>query len=192
MADQTEITEELIEEFVEQAERAASVVHRCGGVSAISDLVDLLAAGGAVSVSRSLVERHPDLAVRLRGTSDLIHPRVASEAAGAAVGVSVGEALVVETGSVLVSEYDMEDRLVSMLSPILVQVVPAAALLRSLDEVGDWLQARHERPGPSYHALVTGPSRSADIERSLTIGVQGPSELHVAILYPATFPDRAE
>jgi len=35
---------------------------------------------------------------------------------------------------------------------------------------------------PAYASLTTGPSRTADIERSLTIGVQGPNAVHVVVL----------
>jgi L-lactate dehydrogenase complex protein LldG len=36
--------------------------------------------------------------------------------------------------------------------------------------------------GPSYATFVTGPSRTADIERQLTIGVQGPAAMHVVFV----------
>src|SRR5690606_8822108 len=118
-------------------------------------------------------------------SGSLIVPATPEEAATAVVGVTVGEAIVVETGSVLVSEFDLADRLVSMLSPVLVQVVRSSAVMHTFDEVAAELSRRVGGGRGGYHALITGPSRSADIERSLTIGVQGPAELHVALLEDA-------
>lgn len=176
-----DVTDELIDHFVRQAERAASIVHLCDSEEEVADLVRKLAVDGRISLSAACLHRFPTLAGRL-DPARLIRPRSAVEAAEAAVGVTAGEAIVVETGSVLVSEADLEDRLVSMLSPVVVQIVRADAILAGMEEVGALLAERHDGGVPGYHALVTGPSRSADIERSLTIGVQGPSEVHVVLL----------
>ena len=52
-------------------------------------------------------------------------------------------------------------------------------MVGSLDDLADGIEAGEPR---QYLSIITGPSRTADIERSLTIGVQGPSELHVVLL----------
>jgi L-lactate dehydrogenase complex protein LldG len=174
----------LVDLFTSRAERAASIVHRCTGLQAVAELVATLAGGRAVSVSQTLVERYPELVSTLTAAGEVIHVRTAIDADAATVGVSVGEALVVETGSVLVAEHSLADRGVSMLAQVLVQVVHRGTLIASLDEVGVVLSQRAGGGTASYFALMTGPSRTADIERSLTIGVQGPAELHVAIVYP--------
>ena len=99
--------------------------------------------------------------------------------ADAAVGIVRGVLAVAETGSVLLVEPDLSDRCVSMLSHALIQVVDRSQVVASLDAVAEVLAAAGP---PAYASLVTGPSRTADIERSLTIGVQGPREVHVVVL----------
>lgn len=168
--------------FTARAERAASVVHRSIRLPELAELIGQRAEAGTVAVSPTLNERYPDLVEALRSEVGVLVPNSPEEAASAAVGVVVGEAIVVETGSVLVSEFELPDRLVSMLSPVLFQVVPASAVLETFDDVGAELTRRAAGGKPGYQVLITGPSRSADIERSLTVGVQGPAELHVALI----------
>ena len=178
--------DDLVEAFRVRAERAASVVHECPGEQSVADLIVRLADDRPVVLSATVSARYPELGSLLASRADVLRIDRAEDVASAGVGVSAGKAMVAETGSVLVSEHDLADRTVSMLSTILVQIVPAAAILPTLDQVGALLADWSAEGRAGYQALITGPSRSADIERSLTVGVQGPAELHVAILYPAT------
>lgn len=173
----------LLERFTRNAADAAAIVHHCHDTESVVRLVVALAAGGVIGASPTLTARYPELVEMLDRSAVVIRPESATEATRSAVGVAVGEALVVETGSVLVSEYELADRVVSMLSPVLVQLVPASAVLATFEEVGEHLSRSHAGGIAGYHALVTGPSRSADIERSLTVGVQGPAEMHIVLLY---------
>ncbi len=96
------------------------------------------------------------------------------------VGIVRGVLAIAETGSVLVSEHALEDRVVSMLCHRLIQVVAADDVRSRLDDMARWLT---ENAGhASFVSLMTGPSRTADIERNLTIGVQGPQEVSVRVL----------
>lgn len=104
--------------------------------------------------------------------------------ADAPAGLSHAELAVAETGSVLLAENALAARIVSMLTLTHFVLVPAHDLVPMLDQVGERLQQLN-RPGPDqrrYMSLVTGPSRTADIERTLTIGVQGPRALCVLIV----------
>ncbi len=104
--------------------------------------------------------------------------------ADAPVGLSSAELAVAETGSVLLAENALEARVVSMLTLTHFVLVRASDLVPMLDEVGVYL-AKFSKAGLDqrhYVSLVTGPSRTSDIERSLTIGVQGPKALCVLIV----------
>lgn len=104
-----------------------------------------------------------------------------AEVADAPAGFSNGELAIAETGSVLLAENSLEGRVVSMLTLTHFVLVRTQDLVPMLDQAGEYLQ-RMTRPGPEqrrYVSFVTGPSRTADIERTLTIGVQGPKALCV-------------
>ncbi len=107
--------------------------------------------------------------------------------ADAPVGLSSAELAVAETGSVLLAENLLEARVVSMLTLTHFVLVRANDLVPMLDEAGAYL-AKFSKAGPDqrhYVSLVTGPSRTSDIERSLTIGVQGPKVLCVLVVQNA-------
>jgi L-lactate dehydrogenase complex protein LldG len=82
------------------------------------------------------------------------------------------------TGSVVLAASPGEPRARSLLPDVHVSLLREDRILADLEEL-------FERVGadlPSALAIVTGPSRSADIEQSLTVGVHGPREEHVVLL----------
>jgi L-lactate dehydrogenase complex protein LldG len=95
-------------------------------------------------------------------------------------GLSIAEGAVAETGSVLLVERDLRDRSVGLMTETHIVVCREDALVGSLDDAAATLADIAKEHG-SYATLVTGPSRTADIERQLTIGVQGPAQLHVIL-----------
>jgi L-lactate dehydrogenase complex protein LldG len=105
-------------------------------------------------------------------------PRDAFDGLAAAVtGVS---AAVVETGSLALFFGPGAGRLPSLVVPVHVAVVRREQLVPTLD---DFLARVRGHLGPrSAAVLVTGPSRSADIEQVITVGVHGPKELHVVFI----------
>ena len=104
--------------------------------------------------------------------------------ADAPAGLSSAELAIAETGSVLIAENTLEARVVSMLTLTHFVLVGSDRLVPLLDDAAMLLQ-RLTRAGSDqrhYISFVTGPSRTADIERTLTIGVQGPKTLCVIIV----------
>jgi L-lactate dehydrogenase complex protein LldG len=104
--------------------------------------------------------------------------------ADAPAGLSGAELAISETGSVLLAENALEARVVSMLTLTHFVLVSEDTLVPMLDDAAVVLQklARTGSDQRHYMSFVTGPSRTADIERTLTIGVQGPKTLCVIIV----------
>lgn len=104
----------------------------------------------------------------------------------AGIGITRAVLGVAETGSILVHLDEVEGRLLSMLPDIHVAVLHQNAVVDSLEEglllTRYLILKSHAHGRPSYLSWVTGPSRTADIERVLTIGVHGPQELHIFLL----------
>ena len=104
--------------------------------------------------------------------------------ADAPAGLSGAELAIAETGSVLLAENALEARVVSMLTLTHFVLVRQDTLVPMLDDAAPVLQqlAQTGTDQRHYMSFVTGPSRTADIERTLTIGVQGPKALCVIIV----------
>ena len=107
-----------------------------------------------------------------------------SSVADAPAGLSSAELAIAETGSVLLAENSLEARVVSMLTLTHFVLVDTASLVPMLDDAGKVLQQLTKAGSDQRHyiSFVTGPSRTADIERTLTIGVQGPKTLCVLVV----------
>lgn len=103
-----------------------------------------------------------------------------SACASSDVGVTSADYALADTGSLVMISSPKEARLVSLLPPTHVAVVPAGNILTGLD------QLLTEEPMPaektSSMVLITGPSRTADIEQILVRGVHGPGEIHAVIV----------
>ncbi|HEY6319696.1 MAG TPA: lactate utilization protein [Acidimicrobiia bacterium] len=95
----------------------------------------------------------------------------------AAVGVTRCRAAIADTGTLMLVFDAAHPRSTSLLPRTHLAVVEHDDLV---DSLGDAL-ARVPSPAPSAVTFVTGPSRSADIEQILTLGVHGPAQVHVVL-----------
>jgi L-lactate utilization protein LutC len=95
-------------------------------------------------------------------------------------GISSADYALADTGSLVMISSREEARLVSLLPPAHIAMVPASKLLTGLDE----LYQMHPTPADLTSSIVfiTGPSRTADIEQILVRGVHGPGEIHVIVV----------
>ena len=171
----------LIEQLRSRATAAESVVDEVRDWHAVATLALELAGDEQVAVTPSLLAVRPGLAKAL-GDRLLMpdHEQPFASIADVAVGILEGVLAVAESGSVLLAHYALADRAVSMLARTCLHVVEAGSVVPTLDEAAAWLDQHASTV--SLMTLATGPSRTADIERSLTIGVQGPSDVRLVLV----------
>ena len=95
------------------------------------------------------------------------------------VGITQCDALVAQTGGVLVTNRSAGGRALSVLPPHHVVLARREQLLRDLPEAFQLLQRKYAGNYPSMISFITGPSRTSDIERTLVLGAHGPKKLTV-------------
>ena len=100
--------------------------------------------------------------------------------ASADFGITSADYALADTGSLVMLSSREEARLVSLLPPAHIAVVPREKLLSGLDELLSILPRPAEQT--SSMVLITGPSRTADIEQILVRGVHGPGRVTVVIV----------
>ena len=99
------------------------------------------------------------------------------------LGITGVDYAIAETGTCVIIPRAGVSRLVSLLPPVHIALVESGQVLPSLDELftlrrDDFLNGNLG----SYMNLITGPSRSADIEYQLITGVHGPGEVHMVLI----------
>jgi L-lactate dehydrogenase complex protein LldG len=101
-----------------------------------------------------------------------------ARASQALVGISQAQWAVADTGSLVLDQAAVEQRLVSSLPWIHVALIASDRIVAGKAP----LFARISPKDSRYIAFITGPSRTADIERVLTIGVHGPERLVIVFV----------
>jgi L-lactate dehydrogenase complex protein LldG len=94
-------------------------------------------------------------------------------------GISECDALVAQTGTVVVTARSAGGRALSVLPPHHVVIASRGQLLADLPDAFVLLKQRYEGNYPSLISFITGPSRTGDIERILVLGAHGPKKLTV-------------
>ena len=95
------------------------------------------------------------------------------------MGISEFELGIADLGSIFQDASGLHRRLVSMLPPVHLALVPTAAIVESFAQALEAIEKVYDGRIPPYLSFITGPSKTADIERELTIGVHGPEKLIV-------------
>lgn len=145
---------------------------------ALIRLVDSVQVKRAVVVeSQLLAAAGITEALRSRGVAVYTEPEeIAAHAESADIGISGVEFGIAETGSVFQNGYAVATRLVMILPPLHVVFLPSANIVPGITEAFEIIARSFDH---GYVGFITGPSRTGDIERVLTIGVHGPGRFAI-------------
>ncbi|RYY34030.1 MAG: hypothetical protein EOP46_14750 [Sphingobacteriaceae bacterium] len=100
----------------------------------------------------------------------------------AQVGFTLCEALIARNGSIMLSNANMAGRRLSIYPPVHIVLAYTSQIVMDMKDGFMLLKQKHGQNIPSMISFVTGPSRTADIEKMLVLGAHGPKELFVFLL----------
>jgi L-lactate dehydrogenase complex protein LldG len=92
------------------------------------------------------------------------------------------ELLIARTGSILLSTGQESGRTVSVYAPVHICIAYTRQLVYDIREGLEFMQEKYKIGLPSLITLATGPSRTADIEKTLVVGVHGPKDVYVFLI----------
>jgi L-lactate dehydrogenase complex protein LldG len=98
------------------------------------------------------------------------------------VGITECDALIAQTGSVLITSHSAGGRALSVLPPHHVVLARRDQLIADLPDAFALLKKKYATNYPSFISFITGPSRTGDIERILVLGAHGPRKLTIFLL----------
>ncbi len=92
------------------------------------------------------------------------------------------ELLIARTGSIVLSSASQSGRTASVYAPVHICIAYSRQLVYDIKEGLQQLKDEYGDKLPSFITLATGPSRTADIEKTLVVGIHGPKEVFVFLV----------
>ncbi len=172
---------ELINQFCTAAEAAGAVLVACqDSAEAVAYIAQQ--SSGAVLLPASVSCERVGLAGQLEEAGLKLLAVDRSQAAEAAAGVTSASFAIADTGTLVLESTAEDVRLASTLPAHHFVLLDRSKIVPDGLAAVEPLRRMHQRDTRNYIAYITGPSRTADIERVLTIGVHGPKQLTILLL----------
>jgi len=178
----------LLEQLLKELYNVNTEVYRAANKNEIRKCIKEIVRRSGIESFAAWESSHPNLA----GLIDLLEgeglTQITSteknELAQAGIGITGADYAIADTGTLVLLADGSKPRSVSLLPPVHLAIVKESDIVCNIDELFIILKQKLDsgEPVPSCMTFITGPSRTADIELNLTLGVHGPKELHVIIL----------
>lgn len=166
--------------FISNVEREFGTVTRVPIADAVPDAVAAYLAAQNLP-SELAIAPHPELQAMPWAERPLLRLREGRAQGSDAVSVTHAFAAIAETGTLMLPSAPERPTTLNLLPDTTIVVLKADRVVGAYEEAWDLLRAECEGM-PRNVMLVTGPSRSADIEQALELGAHGPRRLHVVLV----------
>ena len=171
-----------LEKFKEVAKRVGAEVLQLEDLEAVAKYISSVSKGTTLVPETPLAKKHNLSALLLAEEVEVFKGNFREAGHVPAGGVTFCNFCMADSGTVVLESTDESIRLATTLPEIhFVIVDPEKILEDNLSAVAP-MTHMHTGDDPKFVAYISGPSRTADIERVLTIGCHGPRELHILLV----------
>lgn len=182
---------DLIKQFESEVSRVGGRVYRAHSTEAAVEYIEQIAsnrnAGTIVAWNGRLVDSLglPDRLDKseIKCFTEATDQGLVRTSIEADIGVTGVDYALADTGTLVLLAREGQARSISLLPPVHIAIVKADQIISSLDDLFPLIRLEAgDADLSSAITFITGPSRTADIELTLVVGVHGPQELHAVIL----------
>ncbi|MBF0573955.1 MAG: lactate utilization protein [Desulfamplus sp.] len=173
----------ILAEFREKASLVSAVIHEADTIQNAFRIALSLCKKNFIIASPQLDNSNLSLLEKLCIENEItfIKDSLRQYTNGIDMGITFADFGIAETGTIVVNSDSEDKRLSTMISETHVALLYKANIRATALDMVDELSVLTSKRS-SYTAFITGPSRTADIERVLAIGVHGPIALHIILL----------
>jgi L-lactate dehydrogenase complex protein LldG len=176
------MTDNKVERFIESAKRVGAQVERAASLEEAVKYISGKAKGITLVPETPLAIRYGLKALLAGAGVELLNKQFRDGGLFPGAGVTFSNFAMADTGTVVLESTDENIRLATTIpEKHFIFVDPTTILADNLAAAAP-MSALHQGIAPKFIAYITGPSRTADIERVLTIGCHGPRELHILLV----------
>jgi L-lactate dehydrogenase complex protein LldG len=176
------MTDKNTERFIDSAKRVGAEVLQMENLQDAVIYIRDKAIGTALIPETSLARQHQLRTLLSEAGVDVFTGKFRDAGQITGAGVTFCNFCLADTGTVVLESTDEEIRLATTLPDLHFILVDPTTILKDNLAAADPMMAFHKGNDPKFIAYITGPSRTADIERVLTIGCHGPREVHILLV----------
>ncbi len=184
---------DLIEQFSSELTKVGGRFHRAASVQRaiayINEAVSAVQAKKIIAWKTGLVSgldlSNTFEAKGIRFITETPEDQFIEVAAAADIGISAVDYALADTGTLVLLAGKSQPRSVSLLPPVHIALLTPDQIISGLDDLFPLLRHDRQTAGAELSSaitFITGPSRTADIELTLVVGVHGPQQLHAVLV----------
>lgn len=185
-------SEEMMEQFIRELElvngeavlvKPKEMIECVKKIIKKENIKELMMTNFQMLKKRELIEEIEKQNVKVYEIEKIDSDKFNQKLKKADAGITGSELGISETGSILIITTSRLENLVSQLPRVHIAFLKKTKIVKTVKEISTVLKEKNQNMNKPFTAtMITGPSRSADIEKIITLGIHGPLKLYVIII----------